>query len=303
MSPQPFPAESTVFVRNPYSGRKRGRQKADQLCEQLQQRGYKVIYTEAPGQAGNLAREALNRGATAIGCFGGDGSVYETINGVTPSIPLAYFPSGTANLFARNLGIPTDVRSWIELLDAGSLQPVHLGRTISTSFVACASIGFDARVVHQVDRTLKYKFQEAAYAWTAFKEWNEWRHPQLKIVADGEPLAHPAQWIIISRGAHYAGKFKFFPSAKPTDSELHALVFFGPTLSSTLPVLYRILRGESLAKPDLVKKVIRLQAKVIEVEANSPCELELDGDASGFTPARFSVDPTPRYFLAPTTAS
>src|ERR1700674_2897675 len=59
------------------------------------------------GQAAALAADAARRGVDVVAAVGGDGTVNEVVNGLDGyDVPLGIIPVGTANDFARQVGIP-----------------------------------------------------------------------------------------------------------------------------------------------------------------------------------------------------
>jgi diacylglycerol kinase family enzyme len=107
-----------------------------------------------------------------VAALGGDGTVNEVANALagTPT-PLGIVPGGGADVFARSLGIPKDVRDAAALLagDPGRARKqrrVPLGRVVSTDgpeglvrryFVANCGMGFDAAIVRSVERRPQIK--------------------------------------------------------------------------------------------------------------------------------------------------
>ena len=81
------------------------------LVEWVREKGHRVTprVTWEAGDAIHFAREAAARGATAVIAAGGDGTVNEVLNGLSGfDVPLGIIPVGTANDFARQVGIPLD---------------------------------------------------------------------------------------------------------------------------------------------------------------------------------------------------
>lgn len=125
-----------------------------------------LAQTEYPGHAGELARQAAAEGYELVVSLGGDGTVNEVVNGLLtapPELPrpsYAALPGGSANVFIRALGLPTDpveaTGAVLEALRSGHQRNVGLGRIESDRddryFTFCAGFGWDAEIVHEVER-------------------------------------------------------------------------------------------------------------------------------------------------------
>ncbi|GAB10001.1 hypothetical protein GOARA_050_00630 [Gordonia araii NBRC 100433] len=124
-----------------------------------------VEQTTHRGHAEELAQRALSDGGyDAIVVHGGDGSVNEVVNGLlgTPADPkptaqprLGIIPGGSANVFARALGIDADpllaTAQLIELLESGAQRGVNLGIADDRWFLFNCGMGIDARVVEVME--------------------------------------------------------------------------------------------------------------------------------------------------------
>jgi len=121
-----------------------------------------VVQTEARGHATSLARQAAVDGLDVVVALGGDGTVNEVVNGLLADGPvaglpaLAVVPGGSANVFARTLGLPAHpVEATSHVLDAlakGRRRTVGLGMADDRWFTFCAGMGLDATVVRRVER-------------------------------------------------------------------------------------------------------------------------------------------------------
>ncbi|ASU82761.1 diacylglycerol kinase [Nocardiopsis gilva YIM 90087] len=126
----------------------------------------RVAVTEYRDHARELARDAAADGYELVISLGGDGTVNEVVNGLlsTPSEltrpSYAALPGGSANVFIRALGLPTDpveaTGAVLEGLRSGRNRTVGLGRITSDEddryFTFCAGFGWDADVVREVER-------------------------------------------------------------------------------------------------------------------------------------------------------
>ena len=118
-----------------------------------------VVETDYRGHALGVARAAARDGVDLVVTHGGDGTVNEVVNGLLTDGPggapaLGVVPGGSANVFARALGISHDpVEATHQLLRAiedGHSRVVGLGRADGQWFTFNAGLGWDADVVTTV---------------------------------------------------------------------------------------------------------------------------------------------------------
>jgi diacylglycerol kinase family enzyme len=141
----------------------------DLLAHALESRVSLVVaHTSHRGHAAELAEQAAADGIDLIVVHGGDGTVNEAINGFlapptrgaapvgwTPQI--AVLPGGSANVFARSLGIAADpvdaTNQLIDLIGAGVRRRIGLGYADKRWFTFNSGLGIDARVCESIDNS------------------------------------------------------------------------------------------------------------------------------------------------------
>jgi diacylglycerol kinase family enzyme len=127
-----------------------------------------IVETSYRGHAADAAARAVAEGFELVVAHGGDGTVNEVVNGLLSRGPdpmdgpsLGVVPGGSANVFARALGLPRDpVEATHRLLlaiESGNRRQVGLGLaepagTDSRWFTFNAGLGWDADVVAEVER-------------------------------------------------------------------------------------------------------------------------------------------------------
>jgi diacylglycerol kinase family enzyme len=133
-----------------------------------------AVDTEARGHATEICREAAHEGYDVVVAFGGDGTVNEAANGLRgSSTPLCCLPGGSANVFAKMLGIPGEIVDATEhlLAMADDWRPrrVDLGVVNGRCFTFASGLGLDASVVERVDANPRMKARLGPYffAWVA----------------------------------------------------------------------------------------------------------------------------------------
>ena len=103
--------KSTTLVYNPIAGRQPARREKEirRAAAALESAGFKVelAATTGPGVACQLAATAAQKGDELVVVCGGDGTINEAVNGLAFSkTRLAILPGGTANIIAKELGLP-----------------------------------------------------------------------------------------------------------------------------------------------------------------------------------------------------
>src|SRR6202167_3763292 len=166
-----------------------------------------AVDTEARGHATELCREAAHEGYDVVVAFGGDGTVNEAANGLLGSpTPLSCLPGGSANVFAKMLGIPGELIDATEhllaLADDWRPRRVDLG-VVSASdrngdriagrrcFTFASGLGVDASVVERVDANPRLKARLGAYyfTWVALRTFTRRylvKPPRMQTFAAGE---------------------------------------------------------------------------------------------------------------------
>jgi YegS/Rv2252/BmrU family lipid kinase len=254
--------------------------------------------TSGPGDARRLAAQAVADGFDLVVAAGGDGTVNEVLNGVG-DVPegfararLGVLPLGTINVFARELGMPTTVKSawaalmhdrekkidlpWVEYF-AGHQRRKHY-------FAQLAGAGLDARAIEIVSWSLKKKIGRLAYFVAGLKAMTEGKS---KLIAQAEGKPVEGELILIGNGRLYGGAFSLFPAAR-LDSGLLEVCGVPKmnwlTLFLCAPRL--LLRGRF---PD--DSVHRLRAASFTVTSSTPAAFEVDGEWIGNLPATFGLHP------------
>src|SRR5581483_2207177 len=109
-----------------------------------------------------ICREAALEGYDVVVAFGGDGTVNEAVNGLAGSnTPLTALPGGSANVFAKILGIPGEIvdatEHLLRIADDWRPRRVDLGVVNGRLFTFGSGLGIDASVVRRVDERPRLK--------------------------------------------------------------------------------------------------------------------------------------------------
>jgi diacylglycerol kinase (ATP) len=201
-----------VLCANTASGS--GATSAEEVAELLRCHGAEV---EARGieELGDPARAvdpAVARGvvgdAARVVVAGGDGSIGLAASAAAVvGVPLAVVPTGTANDFARALGLPLDVEEASALAaDAdATVRPLDLAQADERPFVNAASAGL-APVAAREAKPYKKVLGPLAYAVGALKAGVTASPLRCTVVVDGEERFAGEAWqLVVGNTGHFGG--------------------------------------------------------------------------------------------------
>jgi diacylglycerol kinase family enzyme len=140
------PANMPILILNPRSG---GGKADEEFVAEAQARGIETVTLEQGDDLEALARDAIARGADALGMAGGDGS-QALVAGVAAEhdVPFVCIPAGTRNHFALDLGVDReDVVGALDAFAGGYERRVDLARVNGRIFVNNVSFGVYAAIV------------------------------------------------------------------------------------------------------------------------------------------------------------
>ena len=252
--------------------------------------------TTAPGGGRALAREAVCEGFEIIVAAGGDGTMNEVLNGIGDGpdgfarVRLGVLPLGTVNVFAREIGMPLDMRRAWAVIRRGhesaiDLPQVEFGAPDNRQrrwFAQLAGAGLDAHAVELVNWNLKKKTGYLAYVVAGLKALRA-KQSKISMKHDSQPMT--GEQVLIGNGRLYGGPFAVFPEAKLSDGLLDVCVFPRVTWGTVLSCSWGLVTGR-LHKSGGAQ---HCQAESFTLTAPTRTALELDGELVGELPARFTV--------------
>ena len=225
---------------------------------------------KAPAQV----RRALDEGAELVFAWGGDGMVQRCIDVLAGSkTSLAIIPAGTANLFATNLGIPTDIEQAVAVGLRGERRKLDVGRFNGERFAVMAGAGFDAAMIRGADGGLKDRFGRLAYVWTGSESLRS-KPFRAKITVDGVGwYSGKASCILLGNVGELFGGVDAFEDARPDDGKLELGVVTADGLLEWGRMLARTAVGSASKSPFAQTT----KARSVKVKLNRKVLYELDG--------------------------
>lgn len=165
MSPsRPVPREGVLIV-NAHS--RKGRALFREAATKLREAGVALTAAHAvrdPKRLIPTMKEAVRSGAPMVIVGGGDGSLSCTVDEVVDrDCVFALLPLGTANSFARTLGIPLDLDGAVRAIATGKRRRIDLGRIDGDYFANCAAMGLSPMIGEGMPPSLKRTLGRVGY--------------------------------------------------------------------------------------------------------------------------------------------
>jgi len=278
-----------LLIYNPYAGHGRAKKILHQVQEYFKQKNidFDVRLTERPKHATEIVRAADFGHYDGVVAAGGDGTLFEVINGYFQNksekrIPIGVLPVGTGNAFARDLEL--DNTKWKEAIDIISLnkpRKVDVGHfktnedeyyylnILGLGFVSdVTKTAFGLKALGNISYTIGVVYQ------TIFLKTH-----QLKIELDGKKLERENIFVEISN-TRYTANFLMAPNAEIDDGFLDVTLLTKLTRRKLLKVFPKVFTGEHI----LIDEIETFKAKHIRIETNIPKILTPDGEIIGATP-------------------
>lgn len=246
----------------------------------------RVEVSGQPGGAIPLAEMAVRSGHNLIVAAGGDGTVSEALQPLvgTDAI-LGVLPMGTANVWAREVGIPLDLPGAVRVLLEGRIRRVDVGRAGHRYFLLMAGIGFDAAVASQIDAQRKRRLGMVAYLVAGVAVAFSFIGHKVQLNVDGVRRSYRVVLIVIGNSRRYGGTVSVTAEARIDDGLLDVCVFKGTGLPAVAWHLISVLLGRHVHDPT----VDYFRARRMTVGGDSPLPVQVDGDRIGETPMAFTV--------------
>jgi YegS/Rv2252/BmrU family lipid kinase len=251
-----------------------------------------TFITRKPGDAAAFARDHSDTGLILVA--GGDGTFNEVINGLLKSerrLPadkcaaLALIPAGTANVLAKELGIPEDIEQAVRLALTGSPKKISLGRINNRYFSLMAGIGFDGRTVFGVNDTVKRFTGKGAYILSGIIALTGYKPPIIRFKTEKNELT--GSMAVIGNSSFYGGYFRVTPEASPTEPLLDLCIFKGKRRIDVLRYVGGVITDRHLGFHDVRYE----KCMGIEAESDDTVHIQVDGDYMGTLPATINAVP------------
>ena len=295
----PEVVRDALLIFNPTAGRARG------LHPSAIERARKVLArdgidselapTDGPGSAPELARRAVRDRRHIVIVCGGDGTLNGVVNGLAGSaVPLALLPAGTANVFAKELGLPWNIERAAALIPRSRFKRVALGHVNATElgesgryFLSLAGAGPDAVMVRAVSQRLKDRTGEIAFWFEGLRQLALYSFPRFRVAIGKKAL--DATLIVVGRTRHYGGPLQITTRADLYGNDFELMLCTSASRWKYLSYVPLLLAGQIRRARQI--RFLRASELRCEPASDEPVWVQVDGEPAGRLPAVFRIVP------------
>ncbi len=265
-----------IWIVNPSSRPRRIKKYRAAIEGMLGENGFDVetVLTEKAGDPERLARERKEE-AHSILVAGGDGTIREVLTALKgEGVPVGFIPLGTANVLARELGIPLEPIAAAQAFLKGVPREYDMGMLGNQAFLIMASYGFDAFVVGRVSLFLKKFLGRGAYALAGILGLAAFRPEPIEIfIEEGSPPI-VATFVVFANASRYAGDYVVAPDAQMNDGFIDLVCWTKPGRLGSASGFVSLFTKKIYKSPHV--KI--LQARRVRFRTKKPEWFQVDGD-------------------------
>ena len=204
---------------------------------------------------------------------GGDGTLKlaaECLIG--KAIPIGVVAAGSANGMAKELGVPLDIPSALNLAKTGTPKSIHLVKVNDEICIHLSDMGFNAYLIKIFDALpQRGMWSYAKAAWYALLNHKKM---DVALMVDGETKTSKAAMVAIANATMYGSGLKINPVGK-LDDELFEIILVKDYS------YYEILKMWITRLPLNPQKIEVLQAAEVTLRAKKKTHFQVDGEYLG----------------------
>jgi diacylglycerol kinase (ATP) len=281
------------LILNPAAGKNKGEKAMEKATPLLEKAGiqFELKVSEFSGHAITLGREFDPSKFDGIVAVGGDGTLFEILNGLLKSnpdfdLPVGQIPVGTGNSFIKDLAI-NSIEDAVEKIAGGKTQQVDVGHFKYPEgehfFINLLGTGFVSNVAHQAG---KYKaLGSLSYVLAVLEEVVQLRSVPLELTIDGKVYQRNYIFTEICNSTKTGGNMIMAPDAKIDDGFLDVVLLNDISKFNLLKVFPQIFKGTHVND----SHVETFKGKHIKIVTETSQRLTPDGEVFGTTPIEVTI--------------
>ena len=266
---------------------RKGQKLFRQACRRLESLPFPVDAhaVEKPEHLERTVEEALAKKPDLVILGGGDGTVSGLVDLlVGRDVILGVLPLGTANSFARTLGLPLDLDGAVDVLVNGVPKRIDLGMIDGDYFANCAAMGLSPQIAETVPHGLKKVLGRIGYLGWAAGQYLRFR-PFILTVDDGrEEKRLRVVEVRISNGPYHGGTW-LVDEAHVDSGQIVVQAVTGRYRRTLIKNWFANILGLSARHQDTVSFI----GRELAIDTRPSLPISIDGEVLAHTPVRARI--------------
>lgn len=261
-----------------------------QLVDWVRAKGHtlRVRITWESGDGAMFAREAIDAGADTVVAYGGDGTVNEVLNGLEGTrVALGIIPAGTANDFARQVGIPDDPNAAMDIVLRRKAVIIDTASMNGRRFLNVSSGGVGAEATAETPTEAKASLGPVAYFISGVRKLAGLEPKRAIFEAPGVRIDEDFLLFAVGNARATGGGTLVTPRASVRDGLLDVCIVSAMPRKDFAKLVVRVKRGEHLE----MDGVRYLQVPWFRVTTSERTTVTVDGEPIELRQAKYEVRP------------
>lgn len=270
--------KKVLFIYNPNSGERKILGYLDRVVEIHQQNGYIVHMIRIDRNLSLKSYfEDLEEKYEYVLIAGGDGTVDNVVNVMKQykkDFPIGILPVGTANDFAKFIGMTSDIEDDCRKIINSSPKSVDIGKVNDKYFVNVASMGLFTDISQKTDDNLKNTIGKLAYYIKGIEEIPNFRKLDVKISSEIVKFDGYIYLMLIFNG-RTAGNLNLAYKASIEDGLLDVVIIRAENMKNIINMFIKLIKREHLED---VEGIMYFKTDKIHIECNEDIVTDIDGE-------------------------
>lgn len=227
---------------------------------------------------------------------GGDGTVSKTASLIArknPKVELAVLPLGTANYYARSLGLQKSLSKAFDVALNGLVETRHVCKANRRTFLIGVNVGTASRMFDEVTDEEKKRFGKLAYLGGIVRALTNTNPTDLEIKVNGKTKIYKSTELVILN-QHIQEPVKLMPEVSGADPYFE-IITYGLGRGRLSPLFGVAMFAITLGRNQ--KYLTRIKATSAKIRSNSKLPVALDGDVLEQLPLKVELQKVPVKFL------
>lgn len=279
-----------LVIYNPQAANGRAKALLPEIRAYFEDKGLdaQIISTEYPAHAVEIIAKAKLDTYDAVIASGGDGTLFEVLNGyyqnpIQNKPPIGLIPNGTGNAFMKELKLlSTDWKKAIDIIAQNNPRMIDVGKFITEDktyhFLNIVGMGF---VTEIAEASIPLKWMgNTSYTLATLLKMIFLKSQKMTIEVDGKRLERDGVFVEVANSQYTGTTFFIAPEAEIDDGKLDIIILNKISRLKLLRVFTSIFDGTHINYPEIEY----IKAKSIKVIEEKPGKLIPDGEILGSTP-------------------